>query len=265
MCFRKLFVNNQTTAMEKVELRLITHGRNKYGNGNDLLGCVPDSNNFAKKCTAWDRYFDIQQYLDYNVTAKNYIKSGNEAISLLDPGATVVILLDSCFSGTATRLINNNPHPVKNRFIDPGKSAVKKLRSRVAKSDEINWIAISACKENQTAADAYIGGGYQGAFTHYALETLRKGMTYIEWYQSIRKYLPGNGYDQEPTIEGPYELVNRKVFEGQTLVIHNSSHGSWTIDQNGDEEDGRDEGLYFDRLLLDDEVNVMLRKIPARA
>lgn len=261
MCFKKIFGNNNHS-MQKVELRTVTLGRNKYGGGNDLAGCVKDSKSLASFCTAWNPAFDIKMFLDYQVTASNYLKAGAEAISLLDPGATVLVLLDSCFSGTATRVIKNNPHLIKNRFFDPGLPPVEKLRSRVAKADEIKWIAMSACMENQTAADAYIDGGYCGAFTYYALKSLRKGMTYIEWYQTIRHYLPGNGYDQAPTIEGPYELLNRKVFEGQTLVIHNSSHGSWTVDQHGDESDGRDEGLYFDRLLLDDEVNQMLQKIP---
>ena len=118
MCLGKLFGTN-SPAMQKTELRTITLGRNKYGSGNDLSGCVKDSKNLASFCTAWNSSFDIRMFLDYQVTAANYLKAGAEAISLLDPGATVLILLDSCFSGTATRLMfqSTHPHGVRQQII----------------------------------------------------------------------------------------------------------------------------------------------------
>jgi len=250
--------------MVKTKLRFITFGRNRPYGGNNLRGCVNNSYDFTKRFLALDPCFDVRMYLNRRASARNYLKAGGEAISLLDPGATVLILMDSCFSGSATRLLTNPAHPTKNRFFDPGLPVPEKVRSRVFSSKaDIHWMVMSACMEQESAADAYIDGRYVGAFSYHAVKSLKKGMTYLEWYQTVRSSLPGKIFSQTPTFEGPFELVNRRVGEGQTLIIHNSSHGSWAIDQDGDEEDGRDEGIYLDRLLIDDEINIMLQKIPS--
>jgi hypothetical protein len=83
-------------------------------------------------------------------------------------------------------------------------------------------------------------------------------MTLIDWYVEIRRYLPSLSFDQIPQLEGPPDILNRRIGDGQWLFIHNSSHGSWTVDRDGDEEDGRDEGIFFDRLIIDDEIRQLL-------
>jgi len=267
MCIKKLidWLNGPGPAepMATVEGRILHFGKNIYPSGNSLNGCVNDSNNTMKNFIPLFPFIDGRTYLDSQAYCKNYIDRSVEAIKSLRPGATVCIIMDSCFSGTATRLMNNSDLRIKNRFWEPGLPPREKRKSKIFhRGAEMKWIALSGCGEQQTSADAYIGKQYEGAFTHYALATFRKGMTYREWHEAIRKYLPGNGFDQAPEIEGPEELLNRKIFEGQTLFICNSSHGSWTYDRNGDETDGRDEGIYFDRLLIDDEINEMLQQIP---
>jgi hypothetical protein len=91
---------------------------------------------------------------------------------------------------------------------------------------------------------------------------LQSGMTYLQWYAAIRKFLPSADFTQTPTIEGPDYLLNRKVFEDDTLVIHNSSHGSYVYDKSGDETDGQDETIYLDRHVVDDEIKEVLKEIP---
>lgn len=245
--------------MIKTEFRYLGFGKNKYGGGNDLNGCVNDVINRSKKLTGLWNGIDCRAYTDYQVTASNYLSKGAEAISLLDPGATVVVPMDSCFAGTATRLSGN---PYKNRFIDPKLPYRPIVRTKVFTSDNIMWIAMSGCGEQQTCADANINGDYVGAYSFFGDFVMRKGMTYREWHEEIRKRLPNNDFYQIPEIEGPEELLNRRLFEGQTLWIHNSSHGSWTYDKDGDEADGKDEGFYFDRLLIDDETRKLLSMIP---
>ncbi len=255
MCWKK----KPPEPIEKVEHRILTFGRNKYGGGNDLNGCVPDSKGLSKDVAVISPNIDIRMFLDYEATAKNYLDYSRRSIALLEPGATVFIPSDSCFSGGNTR-----GNPYKNRFLDPGLPFRENIRSHIFRgTNDINWITISACGENQTAADAWISGGYVGAFTYYLRQVMRKGMTYREMYEAVRKYLPSTEFTQIPTLEGPEELVNRKIFEGQTLWVHNSSHGSWTYDKNGDEADGRDEGIYLDRLIIDDETHEILKGIAA--
>lgn len=131
-----------------------------------------------------------------------------EALKAIPEGATVLLLFDSCFSGTVTREIVN----FKNRFV-PSKDSAKPLvkRRRFAKS-EMNWMVFSGCGEHQTSADSYFSGRYNGAFTYYALKTLKPGITYREWFTAIHRYLPSSEYDQDPTLEGNESLFDKKVF-----------------------------------------------------
>jgi hypothetical protein len=262
MCFKKIldwFRPDPVVPLEPTKRRLLTFGRNKYGGDNDLNGCVNDSVNLSAKVSNLFPDFAVNMFLDYEVTAKAYLTEVERAIAVLNPGSTVLVLADSCFSESVTRLLNSPGHPTKNRFYDPGLPPRKK-RKKVFNS-VINHILISGCEDHATSADAYINGSYQGAFTYFCIRSLKKGITYKQWFDEIKKGLAAAKFEQIPTLEGPENLLNRIVFEDETLVIHNSSHGSYTYDKNGDESDGQDEGLFFDRLLVDDEIGLILDKI----
>jgi len=254
MCFKR-----KSIEMVEADARLITVCKNTYGSGNDLKGCLNDGNNFLK---TWPNIIPgivTHKFFEWDATEKNYLESLDKAVSLLQPGATVVILMDSCFSGTATRNSENTYR--KNRFIDLGEPEPEKVIRKFARSEFMKWITISACSEHQTAADALIGNQYVGAFSYYAYKLLKAGMTWREWFNTIRVYLPSADFDQIPTIEGPDFLQDRIIGQGQTLIVHNSSHGTWQKDTSGDESDGKDEGLYLDRFVSDDKINVILQKI----
>lgn len=258
MCFKKR--NPLIPITTPVEHRFMTFGRNLYGGGNDLKGCVNDSHNLGGSFSRAIQDLMIHKYLDYDVTEKNYLEGMEQAISLLSPGATVVVIMDSCYSGTATRLMGN-PRYKKSRFIDTGILPPSGPVKKVARTDFMKWIAISAAAENQTATDVQIGNQYVGAFSYYAYKLLKPGMTWREWFASIKLYLPSADFEQIPTIEGPDFLLDRIIGQGQELIIHNSSHGTWQADKSGDEPDGRDEGLYFDKFVSDDKINAILQKI----
>lgn len=130
-----------------------------------------------------------------------------DALQNIPEGATVVLAFDSCFSGTVTRAIL----PMKNKYVqNPDIPKRDNKRHRFNKSD-MKWIVLSGCSENQTSADAYINGRYNGAFTYYLLKTLTKGITYKEWIDNIHKYLPSNNFNQNPTLEGNESLFNNQV------------------------------------------------------
>ena len=264
MCIKKLFGNHNsnTTAMQPVQARLLTFGKNKYGGGNDLNGCVNDSKNLSSDFKKLFPDADIRMFLDSEVTANNYKKNLSEAISTLRPGATVVIIADSCYSQSVTRNLNGGK-VVKSRFYNPGLPLRPKVRIKAFQHKGLNVIEISGSLENETSADVFINGEYQGALTYVLRKNLKSGITYRQWYQEVVSQLPGSISDQHPQISGPDSLLDRIIGDGETLWCHNSSHGSWTNDTNGDEADDRDEGLYFDRLLLDDEIRPILEKIPS--
>lgn len=129
----------------------------------------------------------------------------NEILQAIPEGVTVLVLLDSCFSGSATR------NPVRARFVQTESKRLLKRRKK-ALSTDIKWIVISGCDEDQTSADAIIDGRWNGAFTFWAMKTLDRSLTYKQWFAKIREHLPSLTFKQSPTLEGPDALINKQLF-----------------------------------------------------
>lgn len=136
----------------------------------------------------------------------------NEILSNLKDGVNLTIMLDSCFSGTGTR--NTTKRKFKRYDVDFGNDKVLVRKKSILRSN-MKWILMSGCAENQTSADAYIGGTYNGAFSYFAVKALQCGISYKEWHKRIRKNLPSGMYDQIPQLEGNSELFQRGVFGSQ--------------------------------------------------
>jgi hypothetical protein len=262
MCFKKQMT--PIIPMEYAERRLISAAINDYpGSVNDLRGCLNDSRQAKDICLTHWPDFDVRRLLDQEATLAAFKSMVSGAIASLKPGATVCVISDSCFSATNTRLIDARGvelgHLNKNRFYaTPGEPTRLISRPFFPRSD-IKWIAISACGETQTAADAYINDSYHGAFSWFAFRLLKSGITYRHWFTLIRQYLPSTEFDQMPTIEGPDYLLDSLVCSGNTLFIHNSTHGTTLT---GIAEEDIDEAICFwDRNLRDNEYFELLNKI----
>jgi hypothetical protein len=259
MCFRR---KKPPVTSEPAEKTVIHFGKNKYPGGQSLNGCVPDSNNALKDIgKLWPEVKFIQK-LDDDCTAKNWLEIIKQEIALLPPGGTVFWPSDSCFSESVSRFFNPaDPFRKQIRSYHPGYPRLKLTRSSPFHPKEnMKWIQLSACGETQTASDAYFKG-YEGAFSHYFWKALEKGITYRELIKRVQSYLPSKDFEQTPIGEGPDYLLDRVIMEGPTLWIMNSSHGSYQWDKSGDEADGQDEGIYFDRLIVDDEMYEILQTI----
>jgi uncharacterized protein YegP (UPF0339 family) len=128
------------------------------------------------------------------------------------PGVKVIIFLDSCFSESATRVLNLMPNKDKGKFkIYKGFKGYDNVpHNKLVKP--ITWVVFSGCSEHQTSADAYINGHYEGAFTHFLMDCIDRKLTYKQWYAELRKSLPSSEYDQIPTLEGPDEITNQLIF-----------------------------------------------------
>lgn len=125
-------------------------------------------------------------------------------------GATVFLAFDSCFSDTVTRASFNKRRRIK--FIRPRDQRSRTNKIRRFQKPEMKWMVMSGCGEQQTSADAFINRKYNGAFTYFALKALSPGMTYREWYNKIRTYLPNKDYEQIPMLEGNESLFDKQVF-----------------------------------------------------
>jgi hypothetical protein len=78
------------------------------------------------------------------------------------------------------------------------------------KSEHKRVIMYSGCKDDQTSADATIGGGHVGAMSWAFLKTMREqgeggNLTYLEVLQNTRGALKGK-YDQIPQLSLGYEM-----------------------------------------------------------
>lgn len=133
----------------------------------------------------------------------------NEILQLIPEGATVFLMLDSCYSGTATRDVN-----IKNRGVNLYKGDVQptKIRKRFAESEDMKWVVMSGSGEKQTSADAYIAGDYHGAFTWFAMGLLNKYHTYRTWHEAVVWQFRNSPYSQIPTLEGRYDLLDKLIF-----------------------------------------------------
>ena len=89
--------------------------------------------------------------------------------------------------------------------------------TRMLKSaNPANHALFSGCRDNQTSADAYIGGTYNGAFTYYFCKHLRDAQGAIsrtELLKRLRASLKHEGYDQVPQLECPSAWKKKKLLE----------------------------------------------------
>ncbi len=156
------------------------------------------------------------------------------------PGVRLLLLSDSCHSGTVTRAVAADPDAddaLRPRFMPMGNwlptdklprgasgialastqgatdvSAFSKALSRSSGD-----LLMSGCKEgpNNFSYDARINDRPNGAFTYYALKalkTLKPGATYADWHASINPmYLPSASYPQSPQLVGSAAAKKRKV------------------------------------------------------
>jgi hypothetical protein len=241
MCFKK----PNFIFTEPFDFRLISATINDYpGSMNDLRGCNNDGRLVKDTVLSYKYNADVLRLIDSQATVSAVTNAISSAISLLKPGAIVCILADSCFSGDITRLMMNfmgsipTPENYKrNRFYQTPGVVPTVNYPLFHKSGDIRWIAMGGCGKVAYSADAYINGDYYGAFTYYAMNSLRFDMTYRQWYEAIKKYLPSSLFEQDPTFMGPDDLLDSIIGYRQTLWIHNSSHGTQLNGTNGDSVD----------------------------
>ena len=130
-----------------------------------------------------------------NATSINTCISDDELNKIiqsnLKPGVTLFALFDSCFSGTVLDL-KYNLDSLDNIIVNP---------------NNLNTIGqvvmISGCTDQQTSADAFIGGKSTGAMTFAFTQTIKQYGTDITLKQlvtNMRKILSDSGFKQIPQL-----------------------------------------------------------------
>ncbi len=139
-------------------------------------------------------------------------------------GASFTFIADSCFSGTATRLLPGGPPGAgRARFMPPpaavagGMTAASPLRRRLRAvgEEEMPEIFMSAAAADEPALEGEFGGAARGAFSYFAVRELEgsgPGISCEDLIARVRAALAGAGYAQRPQLEGRAEAKRRAVF-----------------------------------------------------
>lgn len=151
-------------------------------------------------------------------------------------GVALVLISDSCHSGTVTRAApapKNSTAP-RARFLPPGSWLAKGDMPKGANGKELSTIAVkptaspltaamsagdllfAGCKEgpDNFSYDATFDGRSNGAFTYFALkalQALKAKSTYAQWHAAVRKALPSLNYPQAPQIVGTKAAQKAKI------------------------------------------------------
>jgi len=154
----------------------------------------------------------------------------------LDKNVKSLVVLDCCHSGNGMRSYKNDIK--SNRFLHPPVSNILS-NGTINIDDDLNFILpkynpydikthvkqfivttsrqghtvlITGCGENQTSADALIGGRYHGALTYYLATILKHDKYHITYHDLIcklNKRMDKNGFDQNPQLE----CKNKQIVE----------------------------------------------------
>ena len=153
--------------------------------------------------------------------------------STLPAGVHLEVLLDSCHSGSGTRevaeLVASPAIPgisraIRQRFLAPPIDILCRhldeddlpLARMLKTTNPTNHVLFAGCRDNQTSADAYISGTYNGAFTYYFCKHIRDAqgaITRAELLKRLRASLRHEGYDQVPQLECPAAWKKKKLLE----------------------------------------------------
>ncbi len=161
----------------------------------------------------------------------------------------ILIILDSCHSGTATR----DPEVIERQTNTSGK--IRDLKDFLFYQDNPEWldlrlsdtyklpkhILISACRDFQTAKEhTGADGKRRGAFSYFLTEALQRtngSLSYANLVQDINALITGKVNDQSPQIEAASDDLIQTFLGGAagerinyfTLSYDEKNHHNWVI------------------------------------
>lgn len=155
-----------------------------------------------------------------------------ELYSVRQQGVKILMISDSCHSGTVARFAPittpptmnvMNPPQRKVRFLPPSvflstrdaaKLGVRRAMRPSSPPGRYASLLMAGCQDTEYSYDAYFMGRPNGAFTLVALRALKARSlkaTYSDWFKAIRKALPSQQYPQSPNLYGSTSMKKWKV------------------------------------------------------
>jgi metacaspase-1 len=140
----------------------------------------------------------------------------------LEEGVHCVVILDSCFSGTATRMTNARGARVKFVWTDKVSPTARITGPGILKGDDIPEIVLTGCAEDELSYEV----GSAGVFTTAALATLAPAMTYQEWLDALRLRI-ADRFPQTPQLDASLLNALSAVFEPSGTLPSEVQKPSW--------------------------------------
>ena len=143
-----------------------------------------------------------------------------EIVEKTPQSSFLTILADSCNSESASRgffqdrrsllLRKNKARCIKsNSDMQHEGIGLKKIGTRAP----LNHVMYAACKDSETAADAFIDGKWQGSFTAYRRKFWGNNKTWASIHPDVLNTIRQHGFSQTPCLNGR-ELDTRPIFGG---------------------------------------------------
>lgn len=134
-------------------------------------------------------------------------------------GSRVLVLSDSCHSGTVSRGLHTDPiEPTQPKFVSPSllfedlsTERAMEIEAKTAGQPRLTTSLISGCKDTEYSYDATINGRPNGAFTRTALDAYSSGITLKNWHTSIRTRLPDDFWPQSPQLSATYYRAHTRA------------------------------------------------------
>jgi hypothetical protein len=151
-------------------------------------------------------------------------------VDQIPPNTSLSFIADCCNSGNLVRELSwssgvDPSKPLPKRMIPPADIlarsldrtlTTKQIEDYVSIIDSVNVLFLSGCTPEQTSADAYIGGRYNGALTA-GLKTVIDNVptaTWEETHDMLLKFMVATGFDQRPVLKGSTHTLTEKLFLG---------------------------------------------------
>ncbi len=144
----------------------------------------------------------------------------NNLVCNLNKNAHLVIISDSCHSGTMDRDVNK----AYRHLYNPNFKKIKKIKKRVGTLLS-NIALIAACKDTETAAEGDIDENNKcyGVLTSNLIKILNtnKDVTFSKLKNELAKCLPSSKYKQHPIITMPFDWKNKIIltFENGIEIV----------------------------------------------
>jgi hypothetical protein len=141
-------------------------------------------------------------------------------IRKVDRKAQLVVISDSCHSGTGTRAMLKRTYNIDKEaakyapkprymppldYVDAQRSAFVPVRKRFLYPEaDMSELLLTGCNAMEYSYDAYISDRYNGAMTAMAIRCIKNNpkQTFLDFHKKLRQFLPSPHYPQHPQLEG---------------------------------------------------------------